>query len=77
MICASKIQESLKDLGLEAPRVFKKPSKEQRSKGVDITLCTDMLLHASRKHYDIAVLVSGDGDFVPLIEAVSVHENLI
>jgi uncharacterized LabA/DUF88 family protein len=29
-----------------------------------------MLTHASRKHYDIAVLVAGDADYVPLVRAV-------
>ncbi len=37
---------------------------------VDITLATDMLLHATRKHYDVAVLVAGDEDYVPLVRAV-------
>ena len=42
----------------------------RRSKRVDITLATDMLLHATRNNYDIAVLVAGDEDYVPLVEAV-------
>ena len=37
---------------------------------MDITLATDMLLHATRKHYDVAVLVAGDEDYVPLVRAV-------
>jgi uncharacterized protein (TIGR00288 family) len=37
---------------------------------VDITLATEMLGHAHRKNYDIAVLVAGDEDYVPLAEAV-------
>jgi uncharacterized LabA/DUF88 family protein len=59
----------LKSAGIEAPRVFKKV-KGSRSKRVDITLATEMLLHATRRHYDIAVLVAGDEDYVPLVEAV-------
>lgn len=61
--------EALKQAGLEAPRVFKR-TKDRRSKRVDITLATDMLTHAHRKHYDVAILVAGDGDSVPLVEAV-------
>jgi uncharacterized LabA/DUF88 family protein len=64
-ICAS-----LKSLGIEQPRVFSK-SKGRRSKRVDISLATDMLGHAHRKNYDIAILVSGDEDYVPLVEAVA------
>ncbi len=61
--------EWLKEQGFEAPRVFKK-NKVKGSKQVDISLATDMLLHASRKHYQIAVLVAGDEDYVPLVRAV-------
>ena len=59
----------LKDIGFEAPRVFKK-NKTKGSKQVDISLAIDMLVHASRKHYEIAVLVAGDEDYVPLVRAV-------
>ena len=40
------------------------------SKGVDICLATDMITHACKKNYDIAILVAGDGDYVPLVEAI-------
>jgi uncharacterized LabA/DUF88 family protein len=59
----------IKDRGFEAPRVFKK-EKGRASKQVDISLAIDMLTHAARKHYDIAVLVAGDADYVPLVRAV-------
>jgi uncharacterized LabA/DUF88 family protein len=62
------IERKLKDVGIEAPRVFKKVKGERR-KRVDVSLATDMLLHASRKHYDVAVLVTGDEDFVPLVRS--------
>jgi uncharacterized protein (TIGR00288 family) len=45
-------------------------NKNGRSKGVDITLATDMLTHAHHKNFDIAILITGDGDYVPLVEAV-------
>jgi hypothetical protein len=64
----AKIQDELKELDVDSPRVFKK--KEGRSKRVDITLAIDMLSHASRRHFDVAILVAGDEDYVPLVEAV-------
>ncbi len=64
-----KVQTLLKSLGIEAPRVFRK-DKTKGSKRVDISLSTDMLVHATRRHYDIAVLVAGDEDYVPLVRAV-------
>jgi uncharacterized LabA/DUF88 family protein len=63
------IADRLKSLGLEAPRVFPR-TKSRKSKRVDVTLSVDMLAHAYQKNYDVAVLVAGDEDYVPLVEAV-------
>ena len=65
----AEVEEKLIAYGIEAPNVFKK-KKGKRSKRVDISLSTEMLTHAHRKNYDLAVLVAGDEDYVPLIEAV-------
>jgi uncharacterized LabA/DUF88 family protein len=67
-----EVANDLKQAGVEAPRVFKK-AKGVRSKRVDITLATEMLLHGTRRNYDIAILVAGDEDYVPLIEAVQLE----
>lgn len=64
-----QITDQIWKLGF-APRVFKKAKKDQKSKGVDISLTTDMLNHAFAGHYGVAVLVTGDGDYVPVVEAV-------
>jgi uncharacterized LabA/DUF88 family protein len=64
-----EVREQLRQQGFEAPNVFPK-DKTKGSKRVDISLATDMLLHTARKHYDIAVLVAGDEDYVPLVRAV-------
>jgi uncharacterized LabA/DUF88 family protein len=65
----SQIELKLRECGIEAPCVFPR-DKNGRSKQVDITLTTEMLTHAHRDNFDVAVLVSGDADYVPLIEAV-------
>lgn len=62
-------EDALKNAGIEAPKVFRK-AKGRRSKRVDISLATDMLTHAHRANYDIAILFAGDEDYVPLVEAV-------
>jgi len=64
-----EVENKLKDIGIEAPRVFKK-TKGTRSKRVDITLATEMLTHAHKGNYDIAILIAGDDDYVPLVKAV-------
>lgn len=39
-------------------------------KGVDTLIATDMVSMAFLNHYDIAFLVSGDGDLAPAVEAI-------
>ncbi len=63
------VEDELKELGIEAPRVFQKP-KGRRAKRVDIQLTAEMLSHAHRGNFDLAILVAGDQDYVPLVEAV-------
>lgn len=48
-------------------------TKERNAKGVDITLARDMLIHAFSGHFDTAILVAGDGDYVPLVNEVKRH----
>ena len=51
------------------PAVFKKSRGEQKAKGVDIALTKDSS-NAFRDNYYAAVLVAGDGDYVPLVKEV-------
>ena len=61
-------RESLWHLGFQ-PEVFKKVSAT-RAKGVDIALSRDMLRDAFMDNYDVALLIAGDGDYVPLVSEV-------
>ena len=63
-----EIGDNLWDLGFQ-PTVLQKV-KGRPSKGVDIALTCDMLSHASHDNYDVAVLIAGDGDYVPLVDEV-------
>lgn len=47
--------------------------KPRRQKGVDVLLAVDMLSACFRRVFDVAVLVSGDADFVPLVHEVRRH----
>jgi len=46
------------------------PSSPPFEKGVDVQLATDMITHAFKSNYDVAILVAGDNDFVGAIQAV-------
>ncbi|MFH0913879.1 MAG: NYN domain-containing protein [Chloroflexota bacterium] len=46
------------------------PSSPPYEKGVDVQLAVDMLTHAFKNNYDVAILVAGDNDYVGAIQAV-------
>ena len=46
------------------------PNTPPYEKGVDVQLATDMLTHAFKNNYDVAVLVAGDNDFVGALQAI-------
>ena len=68
-LARNNIHDEIKALDIESPYVFPK-TKERGSKQVDITLAVDMLSHAYQNNYEVAVLVAGDEDYVPLVNAV-------
>ncbi len=57
------------------PYVFKKSQKSARSRLVDISTAIDMLNYASPEKLDAMYLISGDGDFIPLIKEV-MHKGI-
>jgi len=52
------------------PRVFKKEKKSAKSKGVDIAMVVDILGHVYANNLDTVLLLSGDGDYLPLIAEI-------
>jgi uncharacterized LabA/DUF88 family protein len=63
------VRARLWDLGFH-PEVFKKSAKHNKTKGVDIALTKDVLSHAFLGNYQVALLVAGDADYVPLVQEV-------
>ena len=57
-------------------RVISRESMEKTSDGrlvqkeVDVSLACEMLEHALLNHFDVAIVVSGDRDFVPAMQKV-------
>lgn len=58
---------AIRDLGFD-PRLFRR--RKGRSKAVDVALASDVLTLGADGQYEVAVIVAGDGDYVPLVEAV-------
>ena len=46
------------------------PEYTYEEKGVDVQLAVDMVEQAVANTYDVAILISGDGDFAPAVELV-------
>jgi uncharacterized LabA/DUF88 family protein len=69
------VRGALRKMGF-MPRVFHK-AKGKRSKRVDITLATDALSNAHLGNYDIAVLMTGDEDYIPLVQEIQRMGKLV
>jgi uncharacterized LabA/DUF88 family protein len=52
------------------PVVLQRRKNQRQSKGLDIRLCVDVLTHVHRDNTDSVLLLTGDGDFAPLIREV-------
>ena len=75
------VEDEIKEFGFQSnlgtqrvfqlyPRVFKKPKKSVSGKGVDIQMTVDILTHTFQNNIDVVYLLSGDGDYIPLINEV-------
>lgn len=56
--------------GRLCPYVFKKERSGKKTKSVDINLTIDALRHTYNDSLDTLFLLSGDGDYIPLIQEV-------
>ena len=60
------------------PCVFHKPAKTSKAKGVDIQMTVDILTHVVQDNLDTVYLISGDGDYEPVIrEAIRYGKRVI
>ena len=66
------LADRLKSVGFN-PVIFSKnkANKDRRTKGLDISIATDMLSHGFRNNYETVCLVAGDADYSPLVEALT------
>jgi len=64
-----RIQEN-NDYEVKLGRLIKTKDGRYRQKGVDVLLAVDMITKAFLNHYEIAVLLGGDDDYVDLVKSI-------
>jgi uncharacterized LabA/DUF88 family protein len=52
------------------PRIFHKPSKSRKTRNVDINIVIDVMRTANLDNAGLLYILSGDGDYLPLVEEV-------
>ncbi len=50
--------------------LIKKGDGRYEQKGVDVLISVDMMSKAYENHYDVAIVIMGDRDFLPLIKSI-------
>jgi len=67
---SQRLHDRLSYLGFRviAREAYDLVRKEQKE--VDVAMACEMVVHALRDHYDTAIVVSGDRDFIPAIQQV-------
>ena len=63
-----RLHDALRYLGFRVVAREVAFEEEGQQKEVDVALATEMLVGALRNAFDVAILVSGDRDFVPAVE---------
>lgn len=59
------------------PHVFHKPSKNTKARNVDLQISIDVLRAAHLPSIDILYILSGDGDYIPLIQEAARHGKIV
>lgn len=48
-----------------------------KEKGVDVSIAIDMAVMGLEDLFDVAILVSGDADFIPVVELLRNREKIV
>lgn len=67
---SKRLHDKLRYLGFRVMIRDGYDPERQEQKEVDVAMACEMVVHALRDHYDVAIVVSGDRDFVPAIQHV-------
>jgi len=67
---AHKTHDRLRYLGFRVIARESYDPNKQEQKEVDVAMACEMVAHAFKDNYDVAIVVSGDRDFVPAIQHI-------
>ncbi|MDR2944349.1 MAG: NYN domain-containing protein [Methanosarcinales archaeon] len=67
---SKRLHDKLRYLGFRVVVRDAYDPNRQEQKEVDVAMACEMVVHALRDHYDVAIVVSGDRDFIPAIQHV-------
>ena len=67
---AHKTHDRLRYLGFRVIARESYDPNRQEQKEVDVAMACEMVAHAYKDNYDVAIVVSGDRDFVPAIQHI-------
>lgn len=67
---SKKFHDKLRYMGYRVVAREAYDSNKDEQKEVDVAMACEMVVHALRDHYDVAIVVSGDRDFIPAIQQV-------
>ena len=62
------IEDNMRGDAQIVPVLYKKPSKSRKSRQVDIQINIDMMRFAQNPNIGLLYLISGDGDYLPLLQ---------
>ena len=65
-----RFHDRLRYLGFRIVARESYDAEKHQQKEVDVAMACEMVVHALRNNYDVAVVVSGDRDFIPAIQHV-------
>jgi uncharacterized LabA/DUF88 family protein len=67
---SKRLHDKLRYLGFRVMVREAYDSVKGEQKEVDVAMACEMVVHALRGHYDVAIVVSGDRDFIPAMQQV-------
>jgi uncharacterized LabA/DUF88 family protein len=74
---SERLHEKLKMQGFRVMARDSYDKSRNEQKEVDVAMACEMVVHALRDNYDVAIVVSGDRDFIPAIQQIQAAGKMV